>query len=232
MSDETLDQVANKATEEAPTETISAPKEPVLSPELQELIGEGKKYATVEAALSSIVPAQAHISNLEKQITSQEEIKELIAEAKANQTKGTPTEQAGISPVDTREIVKQELAVERQNAIRQDNLVKVNEAFKAHYGEQSDEAFNKLAAENGMSVASFLKLTGDSPDLILRVAGLNQKTPVGGLKSSINTAALEATKTVPETSAKVEDPSKTEDVLTGWKNAGKKAREKLGIQET
>ena len=199
-----------------------------LSPELAELIGEGKKYATPEIALASLPAKEAHITNIEGQLKSQEAIKELLEEAKANRTKGTPAEQVGTSQTDIPEMVRHELAVDRANQARQSNIIKVNDAFVASYGDKSDEAFNKLAAENGMSTEAFLNLTRESPDIVLKIAGLSKSTtPVGGLKTTVNTTALAANTTPEEGSGLVKDPAKAEDLMEGWNNSGIKAKKKL-----
>ncbi len=237
MSEEKVeDGLANQAKIEAeatPTPT-SAPTVPAeLSPELAELIGEGKKYANVNVALASLPAKEAHITTLEGQITSQEQIKELLEEAKANRAKGTPAEQVGTSQTDVPAMVRHELAVDRQNQIRQDNIIKVNKAFMAKYGKESDEAFNKLAAENGMTTEAFLDLGRASPAIVLKIAGISGQTvPVGGLKTSVNTAAALTDVTPTAVSSKVENVADSEQVLQGWKNAGIRAREKLGIPQT
>ena len=236
MADETLEELANKAKEEAapqaPPEAIVTPTAvaPVLSPELQALIGDGKKYANVELALASLPHKEAHIEKLEAQQASAEQIKELLAEAKANnQAKGPPAESVGTSPTDVSVMVRSELAIQNQKAVWNANIIKIDTAFRGKYAEKGQEVYNKIAQENGMTVEGLNELSKAVPEVVLKLAGLSTQPAQasGSIKGDVNTEALSTTAKPEELSSVVEDPSKSNDVVKAWRNSGIKARKKL-----
>ena len=87
-----------------PEETVAAPildtpTTPLVPTELQGIVGEGKKYSTVEAALASIAPAQSHIATIEAEnallketLAGQKTTRELMDELRLQQSNGeTPS---------------------------------------------------------------------------------------------------------------------------------------------
>ena len=52
---------------------IVTPTAPVISQELSEFVGTGKKYATLEDALKSVPHAQTHISKIEQELAQAKE---------------------------------------------------------------------------------------------------------------------------------------------------------------
>lgn len=46
---------------------VTSPPPPVVPTELQELVGQGKKYATLDDAIKSVPHAQTHIAKLEQE---------------------------------------------------------------------------------------------------------------------------------------------------------------------
>jgi hypothetical protein len=236
MTEPTITAAVTSA-EEAPvvTATLETPIEPVapvIPPELTELVGEGKKYASVDVALASLPAKEDHIKNLEEQIASQAQMKELLEEFRTNQAKGVhQPEKVGIDQTQVSEIVRQELIASETKRIRQGNINSVYSQFTAKYGDKTDEVFNQIAKDNGTSPEGLLELTRTAPEIVLKLAGFSkQAEPVTSLRSSINTDALESQVTPEPDSARVGNVGNSSEVTQGWVNAGKKAKDKLRKQ--
>lgn len=156
----------------APTSTPSIN----IPAEAADLIGEGKKYATIEAALASIPNAQAHISTLE---TENSEYKNaLLTNDKLDQVLNklnTPTEPvteptsqpSGLTQDDVRELVQQ--GITRTETVNQEkaNLTAVESKLREDNGENVAEVFNTKAAEVGMTPAQLTTLAKVSPQAVL-----------------------------------------------------------------
>ena len=238
MTEPTLEDLANQTKTEvtpASTDTIATFTTPALSPEIAALVGEGKKYATVDLALASIAPAQAHIEKLEAAANSRETVETLLEEIKINQTKGTTEpEKGGLGQKDVAQIVQQQLAQQAQNNAATSNVDRVQDAFVSKFGaENANVAYAKLAKEAGLSVLQFHEITKAAPEVVLKLAGLTTIAPITGhVSSDVNTQSLEANKSDDVMSAKIDpkDIGKGSSVVSAWNNAGVNAKKKLGIE--
>ncbi len=168
MTDQTIEELANQAKEEeqvvAPTSVTDTP--PELSPELMEFVGEGKKYATPDIALASLPDKEAHIANLEAQISQQTQVADLLKEFKANQAKDKPVAQVG-QPVDVPELVRQELAKNAQRQQFNNNIIKVDAAFRGKFGEEGNDAYAKVAKIANLTVEQLNEITKVAPEVVL-----------------------------------------------------------------
>ena len=152
----------------------------VIPPELQDLVGDGKKYGTVEAALASIVPAQQHISTLEQ------ENNEYKAKVESNdkldtilQKLGQPTEQPAPTSVQALNVgdivnaVKQDLKQEATIASRTSNRASVEAKLTEKFGEAAPAKTVEIATGLGMSVQDLTALVETSPAAALQLMGVN-----------------------------------------------------------
>jgi hypothetical protein len=94
---------------------------PTIPQELAELVGQGKKYSTVEDALKSVPHAQKHISTLEadmialkEELAKRKTAQELLDEIKSRDTHTEQPSVTGITEDKAAEIVKQVLQKEEQ----------------------------------------------------------------------------------------------------------------------
>ena len=176
------------------------PVTPVASPalalndQLTALIGEGKKYGTIQSALDSIVPAQAHITKLEAERTAlelkpKEEATSPILTASDLESVLTKMQQpvaapASVSADDVSSLLKTELAsieatkVEAAQKLQADT----NEAtfiakMKEMYGDTAPAAYDKLAQEANTSTAELDALIRTNPTLVLK--SLGNSVPAG-----------------------------------------------------
>lgn len=208
-----------------------------LPPEVAELVGEGKKYKSLQDALKSIPHAQTHIQRLEQELVdarteaakarAMDELFEEINRSKAT-TAPQQTPALGVpSDVDINSVVEQALARKEAQRVAKENADKVLTAFYSKFGDQSEAQFIKLAQENGMPLAYLNSLAQTSPQAVLKLAGLvgEPKKEVPHTSSTIKTEG--ALNTNPqELSAKVPlVGASTKDVLNAWKIAGIKAKQ-------
>ena len=226
MSEETIfNQETTSEVNEIPSNLISLPQE------VEELVGEGRKYRSAEDALKSIPHAQAHIRKLEEE---QQALKEELAKRKAaeelledfvtngnRQMENTPS-----APIDIEGVVNRVISQKQQQAVAQSNQAQVVAAFNAKYGEKGEEMFMQLAAETGTPVAMLNQIAATSPKALLKMAGFDSTpVPPGKTTSSVNTEGF--TQAPTNLSAKIPKGASTKDLVSAWKNAGEISRSKF-----
>ena len=215
----------------------------VVPPEIAELVGEGKKYKSVEDALKSVPHAQKHIQALEEEnarvkeeLEKRRTAEELLDEIRNGITPTTPGQQApvGIDPEQLETTLNVLLSRKEAAKTASANINLVVEKFTALYGDKTkgEEAFYNLAAESGLDPNALNQLAATSPNAIFKLAGFDLKKdpPVGKPNSTVNTQSLNQGK--PEgQSAKVKMVgASTKEVTQAWKNARETALQQLGLK--
>lgn len=198
MTDNIFEQADQVVQQTAEAVIQQQPTTPVIPPELQEYVGEGKKYKSVDEVYKAFPNAQKHIQTLEEE---NRQIKEELSKRKAaeeilNDIQNGLGQQQGITPPvsqpntqDISQIVRQELERKQQEDFyRQNQTVIVNE-FKKHYGDKAQEVFEKLAIDNGVPITTLNQLAATSPNAIYKLAGISpmKATQSGSIQSDINT---------------------------------------------
>jgi hypothetical protein len=180
---------------------VNTPK-PAVPDEVREMIGEGKKYKTLEDALKSIPHAQSHISNLEKEMAEMREDlnKRLSAEEvlkKIQERDKAPKEENTTPPMDTdtlRNLVKdtyKEMTAEEKASA---NIRLVDEKMKEAYGEKAVNVLQKKAAELGVTVDFLASTAATSPAGFFKLVGLEntKANPVNQeRRGSVNTEVMD-----------------------------------------
>jgi hypothetical protein len=210
---------------------------PIISipPELNELVGEGKKYKTVEAAMAALPHAQTHISKLEQELaTLREEVtkrrttQELLDELKSGIPNGETAPHKEIDQDAVVKLVKQIVSQTETVKQHKSNTSTVVSAFKEAFGDKAEEQYNKIAAEAGMSVGVLNELAKTSPLAVIKLAGLNKPVNITGkVKSDVNTETFRTNSQEP-LSAKVAKTNSTRDLVDAWRRAGEKVKQNLG----
>lgn len=168
---------------------------------LEELIGDGKKYKSVEDALKSVPHAQSHIANLERQLEemredlgkrmSAEEVLKKIQEGR-KEDEGTPAE-SQFDPDALKNLVKETYAEMSQEEKKQHNIQVANDKMKEVYGDKAVEVLKTKAQELGVDV-SFLQSTAEkSPSAFYNLIGLSSKQETvnqARTNSSVNTESV------------------------------------------
>jgi len=185
------------------TEVVVPPTPAFTMPDAaKDLIGDGKKYSTVEAALTSLQPAQEHIAKIEaenaqirEQLTrtkTAEEVLEEIRNQTTTQPETAPAPQIDMSIVE--QMVEQKLTATEAQKIAQDNTKSVVDKLTAHYGskEKAEEVYIEQAKALGLGVAGLNNLSATSPKAVFEMLNISGTTQVASVHttSSVNTEAL------------------------------------------
>lgn len=168
--------------------------------EVISMIGEGKKYGTVEAALKSIKPAQDHIVKLEAEAKElRDKLKALEESAYEQQLKIALSSEEGGSGVKPAEInidkvvndavtrALTQTEKESQNKARQKVVV---EAAIKTWGDSAESNLYAKAGELGLSPEQINQLSATSPEAALKLLGLEPAKPITqyvGVKPTIRT---------------------------------------------
>lgn len=195
-----------------------------ITPEvaLEQLVGEGKKYATVAEAAKGLYHAQKHITGLEsnyaelkkeldKRLTAEELLKEVI---KNKEQTPAVTPAKGESPIDIEALLKraEESAVAAVSSREKENAAKANEAritdaLVTRLGtmEKAAEAIRTAASTYGVSIQEFQEMARNKPRVVEGLLGLNDQkrgstpTPiVGNVNSAGSRTQADASAGTPE----------------------------------
>lgn len=187
---------ADNAPQPATTDNqpAAAPPAPVIPPELQAYVGEGKKYGTIEAALASIVPAQTHITNIETEnaeyklkMESNDKLDTILN--KLSQPAAEPAAPTSAQPLNVGDIVnavKQDLQQEATLASKASNRASVEAKLTEKYGEAAPTKAVEIASTLGMTVQDLTSLCESSPTAALQLMGVdNTAQPAQKLETDI-----------------------------------------------
>lgn len=190
MTDETIFNDASPT----PQVVVDPPKPPVIPDSLKELVGEGKKYASVEKALESIPHAQAHIARLEQEAA---ELRQRQAEARAaeevytklmetmNGRGGEATPPAsGLDEASVAALLDRRLAEREAEAAARANVSKVKQALVTKYGDKAEEVYKAKADELGVGINFLNDVVRRSPKAAEELFGIKPATPGGGISST------------------------------------------------
>lgn len=205
--------------------------------EVADIVGEGKKYKSVEDALRSVPHAQKHIETLESEliklrdeVSKRKATEELLEELKSG-IQQPATAKAEFDPVSIAQTVDAAVSrrLEQTEAARiaATNIGIVVSAFNSHFGEElGPENYKQIAKEAGLTVSELNRLASNSPTAVLKLAGLSTSGVTAPAKStsSVNTQALSTNQKPSEISSKVEGRS-TKDMVDAWKRAGEKIKQ-------
>jgi hypothetical protein len=164
-----------------------APEAPTLAPEVAAMVGEGRKYATVEAALASVPHAQTHIASLESEnqaLTQQvadlkakleaaNHLEDVVAQLSATQQPQEPPIPTGLDEQGVLKLLEQRDAAR----IAQANQVAVTEALVTKFGDttKATEALTAKATEFGVDFDYMVQLAAKSPKAVLSYFNVETK---------------------------------------------------------
>jgi hypothetical protein len=168
-----------------------ADKEAILSL----LVGEGKKYKTVEDALRSTVYKEDHIRKLEyenkqlREASLKAKTTEELLNAIRNNKVQDPDDTLGVNeqtrqntsnaaPTTKDELLKEVLSVLEERKAKdtyESNLQTVKTALVRQFGTQYGEALNRISVELGLSQAEVDNMAKRSPKAFLKLVGVDPK---------------------------------------------------------
>jgi hypothetical protein len=175
---------------------------------LETLVGEGKKYATVDELAKAYLNADTFISRL---TTEQEQLRvELAARQSVEELlnkKNTPAPQpepeahqpakpAALSADELAELVRTEISKTSQEAQTASNVKAVSDKLVEIYGDvaKANEYVKLRAAELGISVELLQDVAAKSPKAFFTTIGLDEKTaaPARPTHGDVNPQAFSA----------------------------------------
>jgi len=155
VSEENTTEVVDSSTNE--DQPKDSPKQEFSIPtEAADFVGKGKKYQSVEDALSSVPHAQKHIQTLESELAEVKEelIKrkttvELLDEIKSGIVPQDTTEPVQFNQDNLEQLVSQTLENREVQKTAHANAKSVSASFMEQYGEKAEEVYNSVAKDNG-----------------------------------------------------------------------------------
>ena len=187
---------------ETPAPVVDAPKNtPDIPPELANIVGEGKKYASLADALNSIAPAQAHISVIEKDNSelraklaelekASKSVDDVLSEIRESQVQSVETPAPSADSITDEVLVKLDERQAKQRAT--DNLQKTSDILTEKFGgeEKARKALADKAAELGLSVKDMMLVASKSVPAFLKYFDVTSTPNAPAPTGNINTDAL------------------------------------------
>ena len=148
---------------------------------LKLLVGEGKKYATVEDMAKGMVHGQTHITKLESEATTlredaqkQTSIDEILAAINADKGSNQHSEQqqqedqpaAKPDTVDIATQIKTALAEQAQTTSAEANVQQVTSSLSKSLGARANEVYSRVGKELGVNLD---ELSKTSPEAVIRL---------------------------------------------------------------
>jgi len=174
---------------------------------LEDLVGEGKKFKTLEDLARGKAEADRYIDELKAQVAALSEkaakgdkTDELLAQLRAeaasaasasaqsqNKTSAADPEHttSSVSEQDLERLLEAKLTAREKDRSAADNLKLVETELTKLYGEAAKEKLAAKSKETGLSVARLAQLGAESPTALLALFGA-LKAPLGG----VNTEAM------------------------------------------
>jgi hypothetical protein len=204
--------------------------------EIEEFVGNGKKYQSVEDALKSVPHAQKHIQTLEQELgqlkeelTKRKTAAELLDEVKSGFLPETTPQVVELNQDKIVNMVNQAISQKELQKQSQLNVTTVTSKFKEAFGENAENVYNSLTKETGLSLLQLNTLAATSPNAVLKLAGLSNKKDTIPTKtsSSFNTESLRNQPSTDNLSARVPKGATTKDLVNAWRVAGEKVKQNI-----
>lgn len=219
-----------------PTQVVTNVPPSVLSDPLKELVGEGKKYASVEKALEAIPHAQKHISTLEEETrelrlqleemrqakNSQEDLLQYIKENQSttNGKAGETISRPSLDVSDISKLVQQELSKAEQQKIAQANAAKVRETLVSKFGDKAQEMWELKAKELGIGTDFLNEAAIKSPKAVLAYFNVSEKPSTPAMsKGSVNTSGFTSPPVEQTPKRSLFTHSDTRSLVDAWRSA-------------
>lgn len=199
-----------------------------------DMIGEGKKYSTVEKALEALKFSQDHIAKLENEnaeykanADKMKTTEELLEEIKATARPSEPTQSAPqIDEGMIDRIVEAKITAKEQAASAKQNIDSVVSRMTKEYGDASkaEEVYIAKAQELGLSVAAINEMAAKSPTAVFSMFGLakSEQLPAGKTNSDVNMEAFNSKPPEPAKPKSIMSGATAKDLTDAWAAAAPK----------
>jgi hypothetical protein len=205
----------------------------VLPDSVRELIGEGKKYASVELALAALTPAQQHIAKLEAEnadlrtkassgASTEEVLRAIEALGKSKEDGTPPAAPLALDETKVTELLTRVLTARETATLHAQNEAAVGALLTEKYKDKAKEHFEGRAKELGMSPVALSTLVRTTPSAAMELLGLK---PAGAARPNPSKGSInaEAFSSVPRTDSQprksVMFGAKTSDMVDAWRAA-------------
>lgn len=178
---------------------------PQVPEELTDLIGEGKKYKSLEDALRSVPHAQDHISRLErelaemredlgKRLSAEEALNKILEQRQSREEEGTPP--PDFSPDTLKNLVKDTYKEVTDDERRARNVEQADKAVRDKWGDKAADMLALKAQELGVGIKFLQDTASHSPKAFYNLVGLEggpkqQDHSFESRQGSVNTAGME-----------------------------------------
>lgn len=185
--------------QKTPDGVTAPPTPPTLPDSVKDLVGDGKKYATVEKALEALAHSQNHIAKLEQEARERaaqlesavsveklhETVQELLAKERETHVPAA-VDEAALSGLLDRALTQRE-----QAALAQKNQDAVVTALRNKFGDKAQEVYEGKAKELGVSVADLNAMARKSSAAVLTYFDVKAAPGIPARPgSSVNTDAI------------------------------------------
>lgn len=175
------DNVFTEVTKTEPTINSVEPKNE-LTGTVAELVGESKKFKTIEALAASVNYKDEHIAKLEaenkalrdKTINSEEVFNKLLESKEKENTKTTVE---SLTADEIQRIVQDTLTKTKTQDETANNLKKANDTLVQKFGglEKAQEFLKQKANELGLGIEFLMSTAAKSPSAFLKVIGVDEQ---------------------------------------------------------
>lgn len=182
--------------------TTTTPSTPEYTGTVAELVGEGKKFKTLEALAASVAHKDEFIETLktEKQevqdrfekASKSEEVFNKLLETKEKTEVVTPT--ASMSPEEIQKLVADSISKTKSQEVAVANIKEANDTLVEKYGDltKARDFLGSKAKELGLSVEFLMSTAAKSPTAFLNVLGVSATKPTENnsvITGTVNTEA-------------------------------------------
>lgn len=160
-------------TQPVSTDATVTSTEPNLTGTVAELVGEGKKYKTLEALAASVIYKDEHIAKIEAENKAIREEKEKLKTDevfnKLLNTEPSSPKTNGLTQEDVAKLISETLEVTERQKVEASNINSVKNTLVNHLGDEAkaqDFVINK-AKELGLSVSFLMNIAAKNPTAFL-----------------------------------------------------------------
>jgi len=194
-----------------------------------------QKYTTVDAALSSIAPAQEHIARIEAdnaklraEIEKATAVQEYLNKQPVQQEGVTAPTDPTVSAEQITNMVQQTVQGLKQQETVQANVESVNNALVNAFGDvdKAKAAIQAKAAELGTSIDSIKQLSGQSPKAVLAWFDTKPAQSAQPVRSDVNTDGFSQTNGINNQPYQtVMGAHSTKELVNAWKLSGERVKQ-------
>ena len=211
---------------------VTEPTKDSLPDPVAKYVGEGKKYANLEAYYAAFDEAQNFIEVLKNEnkrereererLASELSTRETVEEAlRGNTNKAESEETPSFDEATFERLIDSRMSAREEQRLAEANVEKVKTTMTSFFGdtEKAKAAYTKLAEEHGISLGFLNSMAAKSPEAVLKLAGVAQQRSEerSGFNGSVNSEAFGGNKKeLP--SVKVGLFSDSDTLVQAWKN--------------